>query len=47
MAINFDIPQFNDLFKLMDIDNGRQRETVSAQSTSSDNGDSISKSAPA
>ena len=35
VAINFDIPQFNDLFKLMDTDNGRQRETVSVQSASS------------
>ena len=35
VAINFNIPQFNDLFKLMDTDNGRQRETVSVQSTSS------------
>ena len=35
VAINFYIPQFNDLFKLMDIDNGRQRETVSAQSNNS------------
>ena len=35
VVINFDIPQFNDLFKLMDTDNGRQREMVSVQSTSS------------
>ena len=35
VAINFDIPQFNDLFKLMDTNNGRQSETVSVQSTSS------------
>ena len=35
VAINFNIPQFNDLFKLMDTDNGLQRETVSIQSTSS------------
>ena len=35
VAIHFDTLQFNDLFKLMDTDHGRQRKTVSVQSTSS------------
>ena len=35
VAINFYIPQFNDLFKLMDTENGHQREKVFTQSTSS------------
>ena len=34
-AINFDIPQFNDLYKLMDASNGREMEKSSTQSTRS------------
>ena len=33
IAINFDIPQFNDLFKLMDADNGSEMEKSSIQSS--------------
>ena len=35
VAINFDITQFNDLFKLMDADNGHEMERSSTQSASS------------
>ena len=33
VAINFDISQFIELFKLMDAENGHEREKSSTQST--------------
>ena len=47
VAINFDTPQFNDLFKLMDTDNGRQRRWCLFSLLAADDGDNISESTPA
>ena len=35
VAINFETPQFSDLYKLMDADGGRQEALVTGQSNSS------------
>ena len=47
VTINFDIPQFNDLFKLIDADSGRERENCPHSLQAADDGDNISESAPA